>query len=180
MYDIQCDMFLIFLLGRDPFRVVFDNLRQSAHVIDEVCHGHVCFRPPMPTPQKISPLRLCSMYPKTCSTRQRTFDFFRFDSFTLARIYNPSLSNIRIYNPQTYHTLLIMNYLMRIANPYIYMCRIANPTQRPALRTPPRTEKDWKTVMGCIKSCNQLFQRIFLMMRCTHLKMYQLDFLLHR
>ena len=33
-----------------------------------------------------------------------------------------------------------MNYLMRIANPYIYMCRIANPTQRPALRTSPRTE----------------------------------------
>ena len=34
-----------------------------------------------------------------------------------------------------------MNYLMRIANPYIYMCRIANPTQRPALRTSPRTGK---------------------------------------
>ena len=29
---------------------------------------------------------------------------------------------------------------MRIANPYIYMCRIANPTQRPALRTSPRTD----------------------------------------
>ena len=46
------------------------------------------------------------------------------EAFTLARIYNPSLSNIRIYNPQTYHTLFIMNYLMRISNPYIYMCRI--------------------------------------------------------
>ena len=34
-----------------------------------------------------------------------------------------------------------MNYLMRIANPYITQCRIANPTQRPALRTSPRTEK---------------------------------------
>ena len=33
-----------------------------------------------------------------------------------------------------------MNYLMRISNPYIYMCRIANPTQRPALRTSPRTD----------------------------------------
>ena len=56
----------------------------------------------IPTPLKTSPRMLCSMYPKTCSTRQRTFDFFRFDSFTLARIYNPSLSNIRIFNPQTY------------------------------------------------------------------------------
>ena len=45
MYDIQRDMFLIFLLGYDPFRVVFDNLCQSAHVIDEVCHGYVCLRP---------------------------------------------------------------------------------------------------------------------------------------
>ena len=36
-----------------------------------------------------------------------------------------------------------MNYLMRIANPYIYMCRIANPTQRPALRTSPRTDGTW-------------------------------------
>ena len=69
------------------------------------------------------------------------------NSFTLARIYNPSLSNIRICNPQTYHTLFIMNYLMRIANPYIYMCRIANPTQRPALRTSPRTELDYETVI---------------------------------
>ena len=25
--------------------MVFDNLRQSAHVIDEVCHGYVCLRP---------------------------------------------------------------------------------------------------------------------------------------
>lgn len=33
-----------------------------------------------------------------------------------------------------------MNYLMRIANPYITQCRIVNPTQRPALRTSPRTE----------------------------------------
>ena len=94
----------------------------------------------IPTPLKTSPRMLCSMYPKTCSTRQRTFDFFRFDSFALARIYNPSLSNIRIFNPQTYHTFFIINYLMRIANPYITQCRIANPTQRPALRTSPRTE----------------------------------------
>ena len=97
----------------------------------------------IPTPLKTRPRMLCSMYPKTCSTRQRTFDFFRFDSFcafTLARIYNPSLSNIRIFNPQTYHTLFIMNYLMRIANPYITQCRIANPTQRPDFRTSPRTD----------------------------------------
>ena len=35
----------------------------------------------IPTPLKTSPLMLCSMNPKTCSTRQLTFDFFRFDSF---------------------------------------------------------------------------------------------------
>lgn len=29
---------------------------------------------------------------------------------------------------------------MRIANPYNNLCRIANPTQRPTLRTSPRTE----------------------------------------
>ena len=33
-----------------------------------------------------------------------------------------------------------MNYLMRIANPYITQCRIANPTQRPDFRTSPRTD----------------------------------------
>ena len=72
----------------------------------------------------------------------------RLQDFTLARIYNPSLSNIRIFNPQTYHTLFIMNYLMRIANPYIYMCRIALILQT-ELNVKRNNKKDGSPLLCC-------------------------------